>query len=54
MNILSVINPCTEVYTIFSQRRYLLGVFNENGRDRVFSEILKLIKLFWSLRGWRD
>ena len=31
-----------------------MGVFSENGRDRVFSEILKLIKLFWSLRGWRD
>ena len=29
MDILSVINPCTEVYTIFSQRRYLLGVFGE-------------------------
>ena len=37
-DILLVINPsspCTELYTIRSQRRYLLGVLSDNRRGRV-------------------
>ena len=47
-DILLVINPlspCTELYTIRSQRRYLLGVLSDNRRGRV---------LFWWLWWWRD
>ena len=49
MDILLVINPlslCNEVYTICSQRRYLLGVLSDDRRGRVLSEIFKEIKWF--------